>query len=255
MMEGMNSENNLKQNRGNEHILHFMFFWIGIMTTRLLTFSLLTLMLVGCASTNRLREYDLRGKNIAFLNRTEVEDVSGSVWIDDPDPDTEHPLTGIVALLLSIFGSISADAKLDGVIDTQGVSRILADGIEMTLVEKLGVRSVQPDDQGVDFLMATHVKRITMKSNAAGVFLSVKVNQQMFSARDSSLVWEETLRQEVPLRFHPGFVLHPTVATVGSVVGAVQLLGMEKEEIQDAVLFTAEDTGFLLGDMALRSTR
>jgi hypothetical protein len=30
---------------------------------------------------------------------------------------------------------------------------------------------------------------------------------------------------------------------------------MEQEEIQDAVLFTAEDTGYLLGDMVLHSTR
>ncbi|MFA6235309.1 MAG: hypothetical protein WC824_14130, partial [Bacteroidota bacterium] len=205
-----------------------------MMKTRLPIILLTALLIVGCASTNRLREYDLRGKNVTFLNRTEVENVSGGVWIDDPTPDDDKPLSGLITFLLSIFGSITADAKLEGMIDTHSVSRVLAQGIEQTLVEKLDVRSVQPDDPRVDFLMATHVKHISLISNAAGVFLNVKVNQQLFSARDSSLVWEETLRQEVPLRFHPGFVLHPTAAAVGSVVGAVELYAMEQEEIQDA---------------------
>ncbi|MFZ1731828.1 MAG: hypothetical protein WBQ23_02470 [Bacteroidota bacterium] len=225
------------------------------MKTRLLSITLISLLFIGCASTNRLREYDLRGKNVAFLNRTEVEDVSGGVWIDDPEPWDDKPMSGLISLLLSIFGSISADAKLDGAIDTEGVSRLLAKGIENTLVDKLGVRSVQPDDPGVDFLMATHVEKISLMSNAAGVFLNVKVNQQMFSAHDSSLVWEENLRQELPLRYHPGFILHPTAAAVGSVIGAVELLAMDQEQIQDAVLYTAEDAGLLLGDMVLRYTR
>jgi hypothetical protein len=235
--------------------MYFVFFWKMKMKTRLLSIALIVLLFVGCASTNRLREFDLHGKNIAFLNRTEIENVSGGVWIDDPHPWDDKPLSGLIAALLSIFGSISADAKLEGAIDTQGVSRLLARGIEQTLVEKLAVQSVQPDDPHLDFLMATHVERISLVSNAAGVFLEVKVNQQMFSASDSSLVWEELLSQEVPLRYHPGFVIHPTAAAIGSVVGAVELLAMEQEEIQDAVLYTAEDTGLLLGDMVLRSTR
>ena len=87
------------------------------------------------------------------------------------------------------------------------------------------------------------------------VFLSAKVNQQLFSAHDSTLVWEETLTQEVPLRFHPGFVLHPAIATAGSVVGAIELFSMKEEEIQNAVLYTAEDLGVHLGELVVRDTR
>lgn len=212
-------------------------------------------MLAGCAGTNRLKEYDIHGKNVAFLNRTEVADVSGGVWIDDPDPDPDTPWTGIVAALLSIFGSVAADSKLDNAIDTPAVSRVLAEQIELRMVDRLGVRSVPPTDAHVDFLMATHVERLSLGSNAAGVFLSAKVNQQLFSARDSTLVWEETLRRSVPLRFHPGFVIHPTIATAGSVVGAIELLSMEEEEIQAAVLYTAQSLGAELGDLLVRSAR
>lgn len=225
------------------------------MKSRVVSLAIVCLLLVGCASTNRLREYELRGKNVAFLNRTEVADVSGGVWIDDPDPDPDTPWTGIIAVLLSIFGSVAADSKLDNAIDTQGVSRILAEQIEMTMVDRLNVRSVPPDDPQVDFLMATHVKKLSLNSNAAGVFLYAKVNQQLFSAHDSTLVWEETLTQEVPMRFHPGFVLHPTIAAAGSVVGAIELFSMEEEEIQSAVLYTAEDLGAHLGELVVRATR
>lgn len=218
-------------------------------------FVVAAVMLAGCAGTNRLKEYDIHGKNVAFLNRTEVADVSGEVWIDDPDPDPDTPWTGIVAALLSIFGSVAADSKLDNAIDTPAVSRVLAEQIELRMVDRLGVRSVPPTDAHVDFLMATHVERLSLGSNAAGVFLSAKVNQQLFSARDSTLVWEETLRRSVPLRFHPGFVIHPSIATAGSVVGAIELLSMEEEEIQAAVLYTAQSLGAELGDLLVRSTR
>lgn len=216
---------------------------------------LAAVLLAGCAGTNRLKEYDIHGKNVAFLNRTEVANVSGGVWIDDPDPDLDHPWTGIVAALLSIFGSVAADSKLEGVIDTPEVSRVLASQIEMRMVDRLGVRSVPPTDPAVDFLVASHVEHLSLGSNAAGVFLTAKVNQQIFSTRDSVMVWEETLRRSVPLRFHPGFVIHPTIATAGSVVGAIELFSMEKEEIQAAVMYTAEDLGAQLGDLVVRAAR
>ena len=225
------------------------------MKNRILSVVILSVLLVGCGSSHRLREYDIHGKNVAFLNRTEVEDVSGGVWIDDPDPDYEKPWTGIVALLLSIFGSVAADGKLDNAVDTQGVSRVLAEQIEMRMVNRLGVHAVSPEDPQVDFLMATHVERLALNSNAAGVFLSARVNQQLFSARDSTLVWEEELTQEVPLRWHPGFVIHPTIATAGSVVGAIELLSMKEEEIQSAVFYTAEDLGAHLGDLLVHAAR
>ncbi|MDX9757908.1 MAG: hypothetical protein RBU27_02005 [Bacteroidota bacterium] len=216
---------------------------------------LVGVMVTGCASTNRLKEYGIHGKNVSFLNRTEVEDVRGGVWIDDPDPDVDRPWTGIIAAFLSIIGSVAADSKLDDAIDTQGVSRVLARQIEMVMVDRLAVRSVPPDDAQVDFLMATHVEHIAVGSNAAGVFLTAKVNQQLYSARDSTLVWEEDLSQDVPLRWHPGFVFHPTIAAAGSVVGAIELLAMEEEEIQAAVLYTAEDLGARLGAAIVHAAR
>lgn len=225
------------------------------MNRKILALTLVGLMVTGCASTNRLKEYGIHGKNVAFLNRTEVEDVRGGVWIDDPDPDIDRPWTGIVAAFLSIIGSVAADGKLDGAVDTQGVSRVLARQIELAMVDRLAVRSVPPDDAQVDFLMATHVEHIALGSNAAGVFLTAKVNQQLFSTRDSVLVWEEDVTQEVPLRWHPGFVLHPTIAAAGSVVGAIELLSMKEEEIQAAVLYTAEDLGARLGAAIIHAAR
>lgn len=225
------------------------------MKKRIVPVAIAALLLVGCSSTNRLQEYEIQGKNVAFLNRTEVEDISGGVWIDDPDPDRDTPWTGLAAALLSLIGSVAADSKLDNAMDTDAVSRVLARQIEATMVDRLQVRSIPPSDPQVNFLMATHVERLSLTSNAAGVFLSAKVNQQLFSTHDSTLVWEETLTQEVPLRFHPGFIIHPTIATAGSVVGAIELLAMKEEEIQAAVMYTAEDLGAHLGALVVHAAR
>jgi hypothetical protein len=77
----------------------------------------------------------------------------------------------------------------------------------------------------------------------------------MFSARDSVLVWERNLTQELPLRFHSSGVWHPTVMAVEGVISGVELLAMDEEEVQDAVLYTAQESGYLLGEMIVRDSR
>ncbi len=227
------------------------------MTSRTVSVSLFILLLVlsACSSTSRLREYPLRGKNVAFISRAECDELSGSVWVDDPDPDDDSPWTAVASLFLSLFGSIAADATFNGTIDTDGAARVVSDGIKRGLVERCGVIPSDPGDPALDFVLATRLRRIGVHSNADGVFLRVKVTEEMYSARDSTLVWERTLRQELPLRFHSTGIWDPTVMAVEGVVSAVELFAMEEEEVQSAVLFTAEDTGFMLGEMIAREAR
>ncbi|MCB2204033.1 hypothetical protein KQI65_04735 [bacterium] len=218
------------------------------------TFSILiVIVLTACSSTSKLREYPIDGKRIAFLYRSEVDELSSSMWIDDPDPDT--PWTGIVAALLSIFGTIAADESFDATVDPHGVASTLSEGIERSLIDRLGVEPVDPASGLADFVLTTRLRRLSLHSNADGVFLNVKVTEEMYSAYDSALVWEEDLTQSVPLRFHGSGIWHPTVMSVESVVSGVQLLAMEDEEVQDAVIYTAQESGYLLGDMIVHDAR
>lgn len=149
------------------------------------------------------------------------------------------------------MGSAAADASFDGDIDTKGVARVLSSGIERSLSERLHVIPVTGEAEA-EYVMTTRLRRVGVHSNADGVFLRVKVDEALFSTRDSTLIWERTLRQELPLRFHSSGIGDPTVMAVEGVVSAVELFAMEEEEIQDAVLFTAEDTGFLIGELIAR---
>lgn len=224
------------------------------MKSRFLLFCLVVLLLVGCSSTSRLHQYPLHGKKIAFLSRAECSELSGSVWVDDPNPDPENMWTGVAALFLSLIGSVAADATFEGDIDTKGVARVLSNGIERSLADHLRIIPVETEAEA-DYIMTTRLRRVGIHSDADGVFLRVKVSEALFSTRDSSLVWESTLRQELPLRFHSSGIGDPTVMAVEGVISAVELFTLEDEEVQDAVLFTAEDTGLLLGEMIARDAR
>ncbi|PLX26262.1 MAG: hypothetical protein C0600_11085 [Ignavibacteria bacterium] len=224
------------------------------MKTRFLISGLVVLLLVGCSSTSRLHQYPLRGKKVAFLSRAECSELSGSVWVDDPHPDPENPWTAVAALFISIVGSVAADATFEGDIDTKGVARVLSNGIERSMADHLHVIPVATEAEA-DYIMTTRLRRVGVHSDADGVFLRVKVSEALYSTRDSSVVWESTLRQELPLRFHSTGIGDPTVMAVEGVVSAVELFTLEDEEVQDAVLFTAEDTGLLLGEMIARDAR
>jgi hypothetical protein len=42
---------------------------------------------------------------------------------------------------------------------------------------------------------------------------------------------------------------------VEGVISGVELLAMDEEEVQDAVLYTAQESGYLLGEMIVRDSR
>lgn len=227
------------------------------MKFRALPASILMILLVcsACSSSSRLSQYPLKGKKVAFLSRAECDDVDASVWVNDPAPWAGSPWTSFASWIVSLFGSAAADATFDGAVDTGGAARVLSDGIQRQLVDRCGVVPAEPTDPGLDFTLATRLRDIDIDSNPDGVFLRVKVTEELYSARDSSLVWERTLRQELPLRNHSSGIWDPTVMAVEGVVSAVELLSMEQEEVQSAVLFTAEDTGLALGEMIAREAR
>ncbi len=225
------------------------------MKPRILPVLLITLFLIGCSSTSRLHEYPLEGKKVVFLHRSEVDELSSSIWVDDPDPDPDTPWTGIVSLLLSIFGTIAADNTFDETVDPAGVASTLSEGIERSMIDRLSVQPVDPASGNADFVLATRLRRLSLRSDADGVFLRVKVTEEMYSAGDSVLVWERNLSQELPLRFHSSGIWHPTVMSVESVISGVELLAMDEDEVQDAVLYTAQESGYLLGDMIVHDAR
>ena len=225
------------------------------MKTRIPAVLLLSAFLLGCSSTSRLHEYPLQGRKVAFLHRAEIDGISSSIWVQDPDPDPDTPWTAVVSLLLTIFGSVAADATFDDAVDTEGVAQLLSEGIELSLNEHLGVVSVDPGTGSPDFVLATRLRRLSLHADADGVFLNVKVTEEMYSAADSSLVWERNLTQSLPLRFHSSGIWHPGIMSVESVISGVELLAMDEEEVQDAVHFTAQESGYLLGDMIIRSAR
>ncbi len=225
------------------------------MKPRIFPVFIIFIVLAGCSSTSRLQEYPIEGKKMLFLHRAEVDELSSSIWVDDPDPDPDTPWTGIVTALLSIIGTIAADESFDQSVDVDGVASVLSEGIERSLIDRLGVVPTDPTAGGHDYVLATRLRRLSLHSNADGVFLRVKVTEEMYSAADSALVWERNLTQEVPLRFHSSGVWHPGVMSVESVVSGVELLAMDDEEVQDAVFYTAQESGYLLGDMIVRDAR
>ena len=203
--------------------------------------------LAACSSTGRLGEYNFNQTRVVFRPIAEARAMTASVWVDDPTPGLT-PWTAVASVFLSIVGSAAASDDVSRTINTDGVASMLSEGLEKGMADRYGITTMLEGEGEADFIVETRLRDIELSSDAGGVFLHLKVDQVLLDWNDRSCIYKQGIDQHVALRFNPASMIHPTVATVVGVVSAAQLLAMEDEEIQDAVLATSSDAALMLSD-------
>lgn len=214
--------------------------------------ALAVLLLLGaCSSSHRLHQYDFHNKRVVFRSTAECRDMNASVWIDDPVPEAT-PWTAVASLFVSLVGSAAADANVKDVVSTQGVAELLATGMQRSMEDRFNITAQHDGDGEADFIVDTRLKGVALVSNADGVFLRLDVEQSMLDWKTRDRIWRMRFDEHVPLRSHSTGIWDPTVMAVEGVISAVELFKMGDAEIQDAVLATARDAGWILADRFVR---
>jgi len=224
------------------------------MHPRYRTLILFPLLVLGaCSSTGRLAEFDLYQKRVIYRPVAECRRMTSSIWVNDPLPEAKTPVTGIAAIFASLIGSAAADAEFRDAVNTDGVARLLSEGIEAGMTERYQGSALRDGEGEADFIIETRLEDVALVSNADGVFLRLRAVQRMLDWRDRSVIFKHRFNEHVPLRFHSTGSPEPAVMTVEGVVSAIELLAMDEAEVQDAVLATAQDAGLILADSFLHA--
>jgi len=213
------------------------------------------LMFTACSSSQRIAHYDLRGKTVDFRSSADTHSMSASVWVDNPIPEARSPWTALASLFLSIGGSAKAKAEVKNAVDPSGVAAVLSDALSYNMEQAFGIFSSTEEEEEAEYVMNTRLTRLSLISNADGVFLRLKVEQRFHDVASGRRLWKYTYDERIPLRFHSTGIADPTVMAIEGIISGVELLSMDEAEIQDAVLAATRIAGTRITDRFGRFAR
>ena len=216
-----------------------------------LSIALLSLLvLAGCGHTNNLSKYDFRGKTFMREVRVDPDASEVNVSIDLPG---DNPVAGVLVSIGEGISSAEASRKLRAAVRPEGVASAISAGFERDFMRYLDVTPGTSSDIKPDYIVHTLLKRVAMTTSASGVYLQVKAEIAVISRETARDAWRNCEEVNLGVReFNGAAAAIPVLSTASSIANLAQFFGLPEKEIQDAVLQSAQEIGFLMGE-TLRS--
>ena len=189
------------------------------------------LVLAGCGASNRLADYDFRGRTVAVVS--DIPPYPEVVTGDFVDADNQSLLATIVhagSIVAREAQAHKARKRLGEAVRHVDVSQRIADRVLVRGAQYLRARPVD-DDREADFLIDIRVRRYGIEAESwnAGAFFELDADVVLIDPR-GRVVWKSRVRERDPITttLFAG-------ATVTNIVTADALSRLSAEEMREAL--------------------
>ena len=161
-------------------------------------FVVLLIFLTSCSHTNRLGEYDLRGKNYAFRNILSSNAQQMTININTTTKDT----TDLAETLTSIFSDVVSESKKSELIDevdTQNLIDNISYGMYDALETYLDANIIQEDEGDVDFLVENTLNDCNLNISQSAVNIYVSSFTRIIDLATATVVWDNKESKSVSM--------------------------------------------------------
>jgi hypothetical protein len=200
---------------------------------------------ISCATTNRLGDYDFNGAPLASDLRNPPQptiDVHYRVIVDAHDP------VGTVLSVGTSYGkaqeAAKAEERMRDALASVDVPGIVLERASAACAAALGARQVESRSDA-DFLLDLEILNYGLHAGSRGGAVSLRINvtARLHSLRDGELVWRRDLRLD--RQMNPA--LFGGSSIVGNVVSAAVLANLTTEQMAAGFRTLAEDTASYVG--------
>ena len=203
--------------------------------------------IIGCSHTNELAKYRLTG--LRYVSESSVESGAANVDISfDQMSAGSNPVTGILVAIGEGITTAEATNKLERAVKPAGVAASIAHGFERDLIRYLEVQRGASGDSIPDLIVNTHLEELKFHSGSSGVFVKIKAQTTIIDRASAAIVWQNREETEMPIRNSGNATGVPILGTIVGIVNAAEFFKLSEKEIQDIVLSSAEDVGYLMGE-------
>lgn len=212
-----------------------------------------SLFIIGCSHTNELAKYKLT--DLRFVSESYVESGAANVNISfDQISAGGNPVTGILVAISEGITAAEATKKLESAVKPSGVAASISHGFEQDLIRYLDVQKEMSGDTKPDLIVKTILQQLEFHSGPSGVYMKIKAEATIIDRVSAAIIWQNWEETEMPIRNTSGATGVPVVGTVLGIVNAAEFFKLSEKEIQDIVLKTAEDVGYLMGETLREDT-
>ena len=161
-------------------------------------FVVLLIFLTSCSHTNRLGEYELRGKNYAFRNILSSNAQQMTININTTTKDT----TDLAETLTSIFSDVVSESKKSELIDevdTQNLIDNISYGMYDALETYLDANIIQEYEGDVDFLVENTLNDCNLNISQSAVNIYVSSFTRIIDLATATVVWDNKESKSVSM--------------------------------------------------------
>ena len=158
----------------------------------------LLILLTACSHTNRLGEYELRGKNYAFRNTLSSNAHQMTININTSTKDT----TDIAETITSIFTDVVSESKkneLIDAVDTQNLIDNISYGMYDALETYLNANIIQEDEGNVDFLVENTLNACNLNISQSAVNIHVSSFTRIIDLATATVIWDNSESKSVSM--------------------------------------------------------
>jgi len=216
---------------------------------KLFTLIISVLFIGGCAHTNELMNYDLKGKKAHFEERVLSQARTIQVEMNETKSDSKDKAVSILEAVVSVSSAALSAEKISDLkesIDTYELIFSVAEGIKETMETYIDLVAVD-DKRDADFIIETELERCVLNVAKDNVHVTVQANTKIIDRATGKIVWENWESDTVPVGRSASNV-KVKKGTESNILTALQLASLSKEEINACVGEAAIDVGREMGE-------
>jgi hypothetical protein len=201
-----------------------------------------SLLVIGCAHTNKLAQYDLHSQQIEMISGTNTAG-SASASIAS---GSRNPVQDIIAGISS--GSISNETarKLRHAANSDSLAAQIARGFEGALISYLGVVPFHGYNPKAPYRTETILQDYSLTSDSTGTRAHISALSRIIQRASSTVVWQYTSSKDIALTTTSA--RRNSERAVMSAVNAAMLAEMSEEEIASIFYGAAQEIGRDIGE-------
>lgn len=207
--------------------------------------ALSAIVLVSC-HTNRLAEFNVRGKSALY--RTTISS-SAAQALAVISPPSDNAVVNIATAIGSAVLTAESQKKLVRAMNGDTLTHAVGLGIRQSTAEYLSIRAVDDVAENPELMIETELTDCNLVSTSAGLGLNVRAKSRMIERRSGRLIWDNAETHIIPLSQTYLAVLGPRGVQTGmSIFNAIQLLNLSEEELRTVIAAAAKDAGREIGE-------
>lgn len=217
-----------------------------------ITFSLFAVVLIaGCARTNELANYNVRGSNliirehVAYEARTiQFEEISSSSTKKDNEESVSDVIEAIAEISSGILSS-EARQKLQQAVDTESMVSYISASLAETFDTYLDMKIVESMDEDPAFITEVTLNSCKLILSSSSMSVYAKASAEVFDRSTGNLVWENSESETIPLEDMTGKGVNEK--TVEKFLNALKLNTLKPEELNAVLGNAVSEIGYEMG--------